>query len=324
MTFTTPPTTTRSDGKLRRVGFEIEFNGLTLRETTRQLQAVLGGDIVEKSAAEHALENTGLGTFNAELDWDYLKRKAGDAEETDSGHEWVNFLRQAATLVVPMEVVCPPLAITELDCLDNMIGALRDAGAKGTADSATAALGVHINPEIPALDAATLDRYLKAFALLQWWLVDAHEVDVARRLSPYVDLYPESYLEAVLAQSQPDMQQILSTYLAHNATRNRALDMLPLLTEIDEQAVRAEVDDPRIKARPTFHYRLPNCHIEMPDWSLANSWNLWCVVEQLAAESDSITSLGQEFQERSRLLLGVNRKQWEKRMQQWLSDRGWV
>ena len=103
--------------------------------------------------------------------------------------------------------------------------------------------------------------------------MQAHQVDFTRKLSPYLDLYPEAYLKAVLSESHPDMDWILSTYLEHNATRNRALDMLPMLAEIDEQQVRSVVDDPKIKARPTFHYRLPNCLIEMPNWSLASSWN---------------------------------------------------
>lgn len=324
MTFKTPPTVKRSDGEPRRVGFELEFTGLTLQQTSEELQQALGGAIRHDSAAEHSLETEDLGTFNIELDWSYLKRKAEKAQSEDEGHEWVDILQKAATLVVPMEVVCPPIAIDDLGVLDTMVESLREAGAKGTEDSLIAAFGVHINPEIPSLDATTIDRYLKAFALLQWWLVRAHQVDVSRRLSPYVDLYPEAYLEAVLEASQPDMDQIISTYLEHNATRNRALDMLPMLAEIDGQWVRAAVDDDNIKARPTFHYRLPNCLIEMPGWSLASSWNLWWVVEQLAEDPKNLASLGRELLDSSRLLLGVNRKRWTERMQEWLGDQGWV
>jgi hypothetical protein len=43
---------------------------------------------------------------------------------------------------------------------------------------------------------------------------------------------------------------------------------LPLLAEIDSDRVRRFVNDPRIKARPAFHYRLANCHIERADWSV--------------------------------------------------------
>ena len=324
MTFKTPPNHKTQNGNPRRVGFELEFSGLTLQQAAQQLQNSLGGELKQNTAAEQSLVTDKLGTFNIELDWDYLKRKAIAANDNDKGHEWVDFLQQAATGIVPMEVVCPPIAIQDLDALNVMVDGLRKAGAKGTKDSPLAAFGVHVNTEIPQLDAPTLDRYLKAFALLQWWLVDANQVDMARKLSPYVDLYPEAYLKAVLSASEPDMDTIFNTYLEHNPTRNRALDMLPMLAEIDEARVRAVVDDPKIKNRPAVHYRLPNCLIEDPDWSLANSWNIWLVVEKLAEDKESLDKLAQQFLNSSRVMLGVDRKKWEGVMQQWLSDQGWV
>jgi len=323
MTFKLPPSLTTDEGMPRRVGYELEFIGLTLQQTAGLLQTVMGGDLKQESDAEFSLEAS-LGTFNIELDWDYLKRKASQAKVADEGHDWVEFLRQAATGIVPTEVVCPPIAMEELGALDVMVDALRDAGAKGTEHSPIAAYGVHINPEISRLDAPTLDRYLKAFSLLQWWLVEAHQVDLTRKLSPYVNLYPDAYLEAVLSVSDPDMNTIFSTYLEHNPTRNRALDLLPMLSEVDEDKVRAVVDDPRIKPRPTFHYRLPNCLIEDPAWSLANSWNIWWVVEKLADDQCGLESLSEEFLDRTRLLLGVNRNKWQGRVQRWLRDQGWV
>jgi len=323
MQFRSPPQTTTTDGAVRRVGFELEFTGLTLEQAAEQLHNTFGGKLNKDSAAEQSLQTDDFGTFNIELDWDYLKRKAKEARQQDDGHEWVGFLQQAASHVVPLEIVCPPIPLDQLERLDELVAALRKAGAKGTDDSVIAAYGVHINPELPSLDAATIDRYLKAFALLQWWLVDAHEVDPTRKLSPYVDLYPEAYLEAVLSESNPDMDTLFDQYLKHNATRNRALDLLPLLAEIDEPRVREVVDDPKIKARPTFHYRLPNCMVERDDWSLASSWNLWCVVEQLAADPKAIQTLTERFMDRSRPLIGVSRSTWQKDISQWLSDRGW-
>lgn len=172
---------------------------------------------------------------------------------------------------MPVEVVCPPIPVTHLSALEPMVGALRKAGAVGTEESLLAAYGVHINTEVPRLDASTLHSYLRAFAVLHWWLVDVHEVDPTRKVSPYVDLYPEAYLKQVLSQSDSTMDRIFAEYLEHNASRNRALDLLPLLAEVDEKRVRGAVDDPKIKARPAFHYRLPNCNIERAGWSLDES-----------------------------------------------------
>ncbi|MBV1787546.1 amidoligase family protein [Marinobacterium sp. D7] len=270
-----PALTHRSDGGWRRVGFELEFSGIGLEQTVSAICQALKATPGEGTAAQQRIEVPDLGEFQVELDWAFLKRVAAE-QSTESGPDWVQPLSQAAEVLVPVEVVCPPISVAELDRLDPLVSALRAAGAQGTEESLLAAYGVHINPELPALDAPVLSAYLRAFCLLQWWLVEHHEVNLARKISPYIDLYPEAYVEWVLDRKAPDMERIFADYLQHNATRNRALDLLPLLAHIDEQRVRSVVDDPRIKSRPTFHYRLPNCHIERPDWALSSSWNTWC------------------------------------------------
>jgi len=319
--FKLPSVTSKHDGSPRHVGFELEFSGLTLAETGSALQRALGGRLESKSAAEQVLQVDGLGDFGIELDWSFLKRRAEAAEREGGDSAWLETLSQAAALVVPLEVVCPPIPMTDLDPLNDCVTALRDAGAVGTEESLLAAYGVHINTEIPRLDAATLGSYLRAYAILQWWLVDAHDVDLTRRISPYIDLYSDAYLRLLLSNAAPTMEDIIEDYLAHNASRNRALDLLPLLAEVDEARIRSAVDDPRIKARPTFHYRMPNCHIERPGWSLAFSWNTWCVVEELAQRPDGLEELGAAFLDAERPLLGVNRHQWVEFIGQWIKDR---
>ncbi|WP_439861253.1 amidoligase family protein [Pseudomonas sp. MBLB4136] len=322
--FKLPPVTCKEDGEPRRVGIELEFTGLTLEQTAAAVQEALGGELSRTSASERVLQVDGLGTFNIELDWDFLKRQALKAEEEDEGGaQWMDLLSQAASLVVPLEVVCPPIAIGELHRLHRMVDGLRRAGAVGTENSPLAAFGVHLNPEIPRLEAATIGAYLRAFGLLQWWLVDAHRVDLSRKISPYIDLYPEDYVKLLVEQAPPAMGQLFDDYLEHNATRNRALDLLPLLAQIDGERVRQTVVDPKIKARPTFHYRLPNCQIEKADWSLAGSWNLWWLVEQLASREDELQALGAAFVEHWRPLLGLNRGAWLEYVGRWLNDRGW-
>lgn len=323
--FDLPPTVARADGQPRRVGFELEFTGLTIDQTAAVLQSALGGELRTCSAAERELRVDGLGEFNIELDWDFLKRKATDAEnapeDDGSRREWMSLLSDAATLVVPLEVVCPPIPLGELDALDDMVVGLREAGAVGTENSPLAAYGTHVNAEIASLDAATISTYLRAFALLQWWLVDAHEVDITRKISPYIDLYPEAYLESLAGRADHGLDRIFDDYLEHNATRNRALDLLPMLAQIDADRVQDAVNDPKVKARPAFHYRLPNCHIEQPDWSLARAWNLWCVVERLADRKDELDELGAAFLARSRPVLGVNRASWVAHIDTWLKER---
>ena len=319
--FASPPKVNKHDGSPRMVGFELEFSGITLEDAVAAIQSSLGGAVQSESAAERLLHVDSLGAFNVELDWAYLKRKAAENKQEEDGSEWIERLSQAAALLVPVEVACPPIPIGELAALDPMVAALREAGAVGTEESLLAAYGVHVNTEIPRLDASTLFGYLRAFAVLQWWLVDAHAVDATRKVSPYIDLYSESYLKRVLASSESTMEAIFADYLEHNASRNRALDLLPMLAEIDGEHVRDVVDDPKIKARPAFHYRLPNCEIERPDWSLAESWNTWCVVERLADRKDYVDELASEFRAADRPILGVSRNRWTEFVDQWLKDR---
>jgi hypothetical protein len=319
--FLLPPRVDKEDGSPRLVGFELEFSGIDLDESVTALMSALGGELRSESAAERVVQVDGLGEFNIELDWAYLKRKAAETDRGEQGGEWLEQLSQAAALLVPVEVVCPPIPVTDLSALEPLVSALREAGAVGTEESLLAAYGVHINPEIPVLEAKTLFSYLQAFALLQWWLVAQNEVDTTRRISPYIDPYPEAYLKQMLSRTDPEMDKIFTDYLHYNANRNRALDLLPLLAEIDEARVLQAVDDSRIKARPTFHYRLPNCHIERKDWSLAESWNLWCVVERLADRKDDLEALAVEFLAADRPIVGISHADWVDTMDQWLKAR---
>lgn len=320
--FKAPPVTRTADGRLRRVGFELEFSGLSLERTVEAVASALGAEPRNRTAAACEIDAGDLGEFTVELDWDFLKRTAAGYAEGDEPAEWLGRLSEAAALLVPVEVVCPPIPVTRLDALDPLVAALRDAGAVGTEESLVAAYGVHINTEIAALDAPLLFDYLRAFCLLQWWLVDAHEIDLARRLSPYVNLYPETYLAQVLSRPEAGMERIFADYLEHNASRNRALDLLPLLAEIDEARVRAAVADAKVKARPAFHFRLPDCRIERPDWSLVEAWDLWWVVEALADRGDDLDELGAAFGSAARPLIGVSRADWVAFMDRWLQDRG--
>ncbi|SIP87265.1 amidoligase family protein [Marinobacterium stanieri] len=318
-----PTWATLSDGRPRRVGFELEFTGLTFAQARAAIRGVLQGEEQVHSPVETTIE-TEHGSFQLELDWALLKQVAKEYAEEKVTPDWLDGLSRAAALVVPVELVCPPIPLDQLDSLDDLVATLRNAGAQGTDDSLVAALGVHINAEMPDLEPRTILSYLRAYSLLQWWLVDAHDVNLTRKMSPYVDLYPEEYIDRLLRQEVDDEDALFELYLTYNATRNRALDLLPLLMHLDADRVREAVDDDRIQARPALHYRLPNCEIERDGWDLAREWNTWWMVEQLAADDEAIKRLTARWQERSRPLLGVNRSDWVKDMGLWLRERGWL
>jgi len=283
------------ENKLRKVGFELEFSGVELKTAANIVAGALGQPPQVISEAECEVDDPQLGKFHIELDWQFAKgfakarveeRSAGSGAPSadDPFMEWVT---KIAGQVVPIEVVCPPIPLGRLQCLDAMIEKLREGGAVGTEESLIYAFGVHINPELPALDALTIAGYLQSYILAEEWLVQRNRVDLVRRVTPYIDLFPKEYGILVAGYNNTlNQQQLIEDYLQYNPTRNRALDMLPLFKYLDENRVVAALDDPRIKARPTFHYRLPNCEIERSDWSLNHCWNIWCVIEYLASQPD--------------------------------------
>jgi hypothetical protein len=68
--------------------------------------------------------------------------------------------------------------------------------------------------------------------------------------------------------------------------------MLPLFTFLAPDKVRAAVDDPRLKARPALHYRLPDSRIDEPGWSVVTEWNRWArTVEALADDPGRLAEM---------------------------------
>ena len=120
--------------------------------------------------------------------------------------------------------------------------------------------------------------------------------------------------------ASPTLDSLLEDYLEHNPTRNRALDMLPIFAQVDERRVQQVVQDNRVNPRPAFHYRLPNCHIERPEWSLLDDWRAWLNVERLANRPADITRLSETFLAAERPLIGINHKQWAETIDQWIND----
>lgn len=287
------------DGE-RRVGVELEFTGLGIERIARALHEVLGGEIRPHSAYEYTLANTVFGDFAIELDYAFLKERGrreqpqGLLEEIERMSE--DMLGAVAKRVVPFEVVCPPIAISQLHTLHPMIAALRDAGARGTSQSALYAFGLHLNPELPDMETRTLLNYIRAFAVAYDWLKRVSAIDISRRVFPYIQPYPRHYLRRVCDPDYtPTRARLIDDYLADNASRNRALDMLPVFAHLDEERVRAAVTDHLVKARPALHYRLPNCEIEQPDWDLRASWDHWLVVEALAADEARLLRVCRDY-----------------------------
>lgn len=326
-----PHKTTKKDGSPRRAGFEFEFAGLEPREAGDVVATVLGGTLTRENAFSYVVEGTRHGDAGVELDAAVLKqRRYMDALE-ELGVEvssamiasLENALLGVSATLVPCEVVLPPIPLDELDVLEELREALRERSAKGTRASLAYAFGMHINVEPPDLEVGTLVAYLRAFVLLYDHLRKQSEVDITRAVSPYIDKFPAEYVRLVADPdyAPADVGELAVDYLRHNPTRNRPLDMLPLLAHLDEDAVRLRALDSEaelIKPRPALHYRLPNCRIDEPRWTVGAEWENWLLVERLAADPEALAALGREFVDTPGFPMELFFESWAKRMGRWV------
>lgn len=291
------------EGAPRRVGVELEMNGLTLDALAQCVGKAVGATVASRGRYERVLVGDAAGDWIVELDFELLKQLG--REEYDAatlvggiGQSAEEALSWLATPVVPLEVVSPPLPLTRLGEVETLIAGLRAAGARGTADRLVNAFGMQLNVEIPSADVVTLLAYLRAFLCLYDWLRLRADIDLARRVTSYIDPFPGEYVLRVLAPDYtPDRATLIDDYLEANPTRNRALDFLPLFLHLDETRVRRVTSDSRIKPRPAFHYRLPDCKIDEPQWGLHRAWNDWIEVERLACDSDRLAACSARYRE---------------------------
>jgi len=321
-----PATITKSDAEPRRVGVEFELQGIAVDMLARLTALTLRGDIEAVSEVEYLVHVPEQGTYRVEVDYARLKQRARAKQEADGAGEsaidtlTTDALSAVSSVIVPCEVVAPPLPMESFsDPLQTLTDAIRDAGGKGTGHSFFYAFGLHLNVEPPDLDAETIAAYMKAFVCLFDWIVLQGQVDWARRITPYIKRYPAEYdLQLTDPDYWPDRDTLIADYLDSNATRNRALDMLPLFSDVNPAAVKAVVDDDLIKPRPAFHYRLANCAIDDPEWSIGDPWRRWLQIEQLANDRDALNACCTAYREdRDRLLRPIDNT-WPKTVTQWL------
>jgi hypothetical protein len=278
-----------------------------VEEALSLIAACFGGQITLQQRTRGAVHGTPFGSFKVEYDWralhtrSYLRPLEVIGLEADSATaQFVEeSVLQVAGELVPIEVITPPWPWAQLHELDPLWEALRAAGAQDTYSSLFHAFGLHLNPELPDHEPMTVLSYLRAFLLLEDWIIESAEVDIARRIAPFIRPFPEAYRRHVLAHAYaPDAPQLVTDYVAANPTRNRGLDLLPLFRALYGDAFLAQVEEAElVKARPTFHYRLPNCELTTPGWSPRADWNRWVALERLAEDRDLLAELSRAYLE---------------------------
>ncbi len=304
MNIAQPPIITNVKGQPRKVGFELEYTGIELPETAALLQNLFGGTIEEEHKSSYRVADAKFGDFTIMFDAQMFQRLSADVAreraldpENDSLKAMAEkFLAPLATGWVPNEIVTPPIPLDQMQEMERLTVTLRDAGAKGTGASPIYAFGMHINAELPGVPPEQLKDYIAAFVLLQERLQFEGQMDLTRRLSQFAKLFPDDYIEFILQPDYaPSLTDLITDYLQFNPTRNRALDMLPAFSHLEPELVGSLLNDGLTQARPTFHYRLPNCSLDKPDWSILDEWALWVSVEALAEDKDRLAHMSQAW-----------------------------
>lgn len=297
-----PPLRTTTDGRPRRVGVEIEFGGLDADAAAEVVQGLYGGTIEAVDRHKSLVRDTAFGMFTVELDSTYAHPKAVPADDKATFQERLKSklaptVGDVVSLWLPYEVVAPPVAFDRLGELDDLVAALRRRGASGTQESPLYAFGLQLNPEVAASDVGYILCHLRAYLVLSPWLRAEIGIDPSRRLLPFAAHFPQNYVRHVLdPHYAPDLDALIGDYLEANPTRNRELDLLPLFAHLDPDKVHRAVPDPLIKARPTFHYRLPNSRIGDPEWGgVVGEWNRWVKVERLAADRPRLEEAARQY-----------------------------
>jgi hypothetical protein len=318
--WTVPQPLHNRQGAVRRVGVEIEFGGVSLPDAAEAVRAAYSGEL--RQDHEHRFTVlTRLGEFDVTFDSSLLSDKKDEPVRDHLGLPFggevkdvvEGALRGIGEAFLPLEVGTPPIPVTHLDELDKLELALRTRNAEGTRAGLFYAFALHLNPEAPdPHDAPQIAATLRAFLLLYEWLFRRARVDRLRQLLPFINPFPEDYARRVIDPDYaPDMATFIDDYVSANPTRNRPLDLLPILAFNDAGLMgRPELAGQKVAPRPTYHYRLPNSLIDEPDWSIAQEWNQWVLIERLAGRPELLRGLARAYLDWDSTLLGYLTDRW--------------
>lgn len=307
MTEFPPPIPPRTrQGEMRRVGVELEFSGMSLPQAAEAVREAFGGQLRQEHEYRFTLTQTEFGDFDVTFDSSLLREKSYEetlgglgVPMTDGVKGFVeSVLRTVGAAFLPLEVSTPPIPADRLGEVARLEAALRRRRAEGTRAGLLYTFALHFNVEaVDAHDPACLLSTLRAFLLLNEWLFRQGQIDMVRRMSPYINPFPREYARMVIDPAYaPDVATLIADYVHHNPTRNRPLDMLPVFAVNDPDLTkRPSLEGVKVKPRPAFHYRLPNSMIDEPGWSIAGEWRRWLLIERLASDAELTAGLSRAY-----------------------------
>ncbi len=316
--------------EIRHIGFELEFSNIDIEKILEILKKEFNFEINKINNYLYELDSK-YGNFILELDFELLTKQKlqSSAKELSKiiGIEIdkkdialvEDFIGNLSKDIVPYEISTPPLPLDEITIIDKIVKKLSDNNAKGTTGKIYYAFGLHINIEVISLEVKSLLSYLRAYVILQDFINKDAKVDLARKITPFIDNFKSEYIQYILDENyNPSVDEFIEDYIRFNPTRNRSLDMLPILGFIDEKKVRKLLPDEKIKTRPAFHYRLSNSMIGDKTWKVSHEWNRWILVENLANNKEALDTLSKDYIKY--LENFINFDSWKDKVEKWLEN----
>ena len=317
--FILPPHTTNPDKKVRRCGFEIEYTGLRPMECAGVIVELFGGEAKEINEYETVVENSSYGKFSIYLDSVYLRSDTKEyiLKDFESFKELIYSLSE---LIVPYEIVTPPIPFNHLEDIEKVRLELKKRGAVGTRASILYAFGMHINIEAYSFEIREILDTLRSFVLLQDYIAETIDVDLTRKLTWFIEPFDKEFIDYILNPNyNPTLDEFCDDYIFYNPTRNRALDLLPLLSFLRPK-IKEILPPQKLSPRPAYHYRLPNSRIDEDEWSISFEFNQWSLVEKVASDKAKLFELTQEYFEFQKSPLWFIKELWIERVSKWLKE----
>ncbi|MEQ8896363.1 MAG: amidoligase family protein [Roseovarius sp.] len=301
-----------AEGGPRLTGVEIELGGLDEARCADLCARHLGGVARQVDEAIWQVEDSRIGALKV-----YLDTALRHADKTALRDAALSLGRE----VIPVEIVTDPLDREGLIALDGLREALRQAGALGSGGGLFFGFGVHLNVQVASDRAEAVVPPLLAYALIEDWLRTANPIDQTRRVLPFAATYPRRLVRRLIALGRgARLGHVMDAYAQEAPSRNFGLDMLPVFAWIDAARMAPVLTD-ATSARPTFHFRLPDCRIDEPGWSLDHEWRRWLTVERVAANGDVLAELSQGW-EAAHAGVPLPRAYWGERCGAILTERG--
>ena len=135
-------------------------------------------------------------SFEVEFDSRYVQKLARytqskkDQPISTSLRRATDISADMAKIIMPCEIICPPIAVDDIPKLERLVVELRALKGSGTSSGPLRAYGMHINPEPKSMDLDYIINVVRAFIVLK---AAARPLSPAIFWAPTSSISPENY-----------------------------------------------------------------------------------------------------------------------------------